>query len=447
MIILLISALLGVALLALEIFKLRSWMMPLMLLSFLAILAGTAAQWGMSENIMNQNMMMMDAFALKGIAIITILAAFWLLLQHKHIMATGNGSDLYALIAFSFCGAILMTNFTNMVMLFLAIEILSIPLYVLAASKRGNRASNEAGFKYFLLGSVASSILLFGIAMIYGATASFDLYVIHDFISTQPTNYLVMVGIGMILVGFAFKISAAPFHFWAPDVYQGAPTPITGWMATVVKGAAIIGMYRLFAGAFEGSLHSFNGAIAIMVTLTLIIANGMATLQMNVKRMLAFSGVSHAGFLLSSLLIPGFNSETLMFYILSYGIASLISFYVMQLVGNQIGEDLHSFDGLAKKSPFTAAIMSIALLSMAGIPPLAGFFGKYYIISGLMGHYTWLTIIMILTSVIGMYYYLKVIFAMYGKNENAKEFNEGNRLLVTIGGIALMLLFALSSFI
>jgi NADH-quinone oxidoreductase subunit N len=163
--------------------------------------------------------------------------------------------------------------------------------------------------------------------------------------------------------------------------------------------------------------------------------------------MLAFSGVSHAGFLLSSLLIPGFNSETLMFYIMSYGIASLISFYVMQLVGNQIGEDLHSFDGLAKKSPFTAAIMSIALLSMAGIPPLAGFFGKYYIISGLMGHYTWLTVIMILTSVIGMYYYLKVIFAMYGKNDNAKEFTEGNRLLVTLGAIALILMFSLSAFI
>jgi NADH-quinone oxidoreductase subunit N len=447
MIILLISALLGVALLALEIFKLRSLMMPLMLISFLAILAGTAIQWGLAENIMNQNMIMMDAFALKGTAILTILATFWLLTQNKNIQATGNSSDLYALIAFSFCGALLMTNFTNLVMLFLAIEILSIPLYVLAASKRGDQLSNESGFKYFLLGSVASSILLFGIALVYGATASFDLYTIHHIISTQSTHPWIMVGLVMILTGFAFKISAAPFHFWAPDVYQGAPTPITGWMATVVKGAAIIGMFRLFAGAFEGAMSTFAGIIAIMVTLTLIIANGMAALQHNVKRMLAFSGISHAGFLLATLLIPGFAAQALMFYILGYGIASLIAFSVMQNVGEQIGESLHSFEGLAKKSPFTAAMMTLALLSMAGIPPLAGFFGKYYVISGLMGHYTWLTIIMVLTSVVGMYYYLKVIFVMYGKSENAATFTEEGKLFPILGALALITLFAFSAFI
>jgi NADH-quinone oxidoreductase subunit N len=447
MIILLISALLGVSLLALEIFKLRSLMMPLMLISFLAILAGTAIQWGLAENIMNQNMIMMDAFALKGTAILTILATFWLLTQNKNIQATGNSSDLYALIAFSFCGALLMTNFTNLVMLFLAIEILSIPLYVLAASKRGDQLSNESGFKYFLLGSVASSILLFGIALVYGATASFDLYTIHHIISTQNTHPWIMVGLVMILTGFAFKISAAPFHFWAPDVYQGAPTPITGWMATVVKGAAIIGMFRLFAGAFEGAMSTFAGIIAIMVTLTLIIANGMAALQHNVKRMLAFSGISHAGFLLATLLIPGFAAQALMFYILGYGIASLIAFSVMQNVGEQIGESLHSFEGLAKKSPFTAAMMTLALLSMAGIPPLAGFFGKYYVISGLMGHYTWLTIIMVLTSVVGMYYYLKVIFVMYGKSENAATFTEEGKLFPILGALALITLFAFSAFI
>jgi NADH-quinone oxidoreductase subunit N len=251
----------------------------------------------------------------------------------------------------------------------------------------------------------------------------------------------------MILTGFAFKISAAPFHFWAPDVYQGAPTPITGWMATVVKGAAIIGMFRLFAGAFEGAMSTFAGIIAIMVTLTLIIANGMAALQHNVKRMLAFSGISHAGFLLATLLIPGFAAQALMFYILGYGIASLIAFSVMQNVGEQIGESLHSFEGLAKKSPFTAAMMTLALLSMAGIPPLAGFFGKYYVISGLMGHYTWLTIIMVLTSVVGMYYYLKVIFVMYGKSENAATFTEEGKLFPILGALALITLFAFSAFI
>jgi len=194
MIILLISALLGVALLALEIFKLRAFMMPLMLLSFMGILAGTVIQWGMSENILNQNMMMMDAFALKSIAILTILASFWLVLQHKNIQATGNGADLYALIAFSFCGALLMTNFTNMFMLFLGVEILSIPLYVLVGSRKKNVLSSESAIKYFFMGAFATSLMLFGIALIYGASGSFKLDEIYFGLQIHGYSPMLYVG-------------------------------------------------------------------------------------------------------------------------------------------------------------------------------------------------------------------------------------------------------------
>jgi NADH-quinone oxidoreductase subunit N len=438
MVILLISALLGVSLLALEIFKLRRWMMPLMVMSFLAIIGGTFALWGMNENVMMQGMIVMDAYALRTTAVLAILALFWLLTQHQNIEKTGNSSDLYALLAFSFCGAILMTNFTNLVMLFLAIEILSIPVYVLAASNRSSLLSNESGFKYFILGSAASAILLFGIALLYGATGSFDLYTIHDALMSGAIAPLSWVGLAMILTGFGFKISVAPFHFWAPDVYQGAPTPITGWMATVVKGAAIFGMYRLFKGAFDGAMPHLEGILVIIIAITLVIANGMASIQSNVKRMLAYSGVSHAAFMLATMIIPGFDPQSIVLYVISYGISSLIVFSIMNQVGQTAGEELNNFRGLSQENPFSAAAMTIGLLSMAGIPPLAGFFGKYYVISGLISTHPGLTIIMVLTSVVGMYYYLKVIFAMYQKTSTPVVVEENNKIVLSLGIIALV---------
>jgi NADH-quinone oxidoreductase subunit N len=438
MVILLISALLGVSLLALEIFKLRRWMMPLMVMAFMAIIGGTFALWGMNENVMMQGMIVMDAYALRTTAVLTILALFWLLTQHQNIEKTGNSSDLYALLAFSFCGALLMTNFTNLVMLFLAIEILSIPVYVLAASNRSSLLSNESGFKYFILGSAASAILLFGIALLYGATGSFDLYTIHDALMSGTIAPLSWVGLAMILTGFGFKISVAPFHFWAPDVYQGAPTPITGWMATVVKGAAIFGMYRLFKGAFDGAMPHLEGILVIIIAITLVIANGMASIQSNVKRMLAYSGVSHAAFMLATMIIPGFDPQSIVLYVISYGISSLIVFSIMNQVGQKAGEELTAFKGLSQENPFSAAAMTIGLLSMAGIPPLAGFFGKYYVISGLISTHPGLTIIMVLTSVVGMYYYLKVIFAMYQKTSIPVVVEENNKVVLSLGIIALV---------
>jgi NADH-quinone oxidoreductase subunit N len=308
----------------------------------------------------------------------------------------------------------------------------------LAASNRSSLLSNESGFKYFILGSAASAILLFGIALLYGATGSFDLYTIHDALMSGTIAPLSWVGLAMILTGFGFKISVAPFHFWAPDVYQGAPTPITGWMATVVKGAAIFGMYRLFKGAFDGAMPHLEGILVIIIAITLVIANGMASIQSNVKRMLAYSGVSHAAFMLATMIIPGFDPQSIVLYVISYGISSLIVFSIMNQVGQTAGEELNNFRGLSQENPFSAAAMTIGLLSMAGIPPLAGFFGKYYVISGLISTHPGLTIIMVLTSVVGMYYYLKVIFAMYQKTSTPVVVEENNKVVLSLGIIALV---------
>lgn len=445
--ILIIVALLGVVLLALDVMRLRKLIFPTFVIALLLLIPASIIGWTLKENIFQQNMIVFDPYALRGVLVLTAVALYWLFTQRRALESTGNSSDLFALLSFSFCGAILMTSFTNMVMLFLAIEILSIPLYVLSASKRGDFASNEAGFKYFLLGSMASAILLFGIALIYGATGSFDLYRIHDIFHTQGVNTLVLTGVVLMLGGFLFKISAAPFHFWAPDVYQGSPTPITAWMATVVKGAAIFGMFRLFAGVFESILPSLYTSLAWIVGITLVVSNIMAAVQFNVKRMMAYSGISHAGFLLATLLIPNFDINTLSFYVLVYGIASILSFVVIYAVQEQSqSNDLHAFKGLSKRNPALATALTLSLLSMAGIPPLAGFFSKYMVIAGIVNTYPVLAVVMVLTSVVGVYYYLKVIMTVYSAPDT-DEVTSVNSFWLTVGGIALFALMALPAWL
>lgn len=316
-----------------------------------------------------------------------------------------------------------------MVMLFLGVEILSIPLYVLAASDRKNILSNEAGFKYFFLGSLASAVMLFGIALIYGATGTFDLQTIATTFATGNYSGLMLTGCILILTGFAFKVSVAPFHLWAPDVYQGAPTTITAFMATIVKAAAFAGMYRLFATSFPNHPQVVTSIMAVMIALTLILSNITAVTQTSSKRLLAYSSLSHAGYMLGFVMMSGnAPAKYLMFYTLTYGIASMTSFSILQHVSSiQGGDDSReAFKGLVKRNPVMAGAMTVSLLSMAGIPPLSGFLGKYYAITQLLsGDYLALVIIMILTSAIAAYYYLRLIAAMFTPIENAGRIMTG----------------------
>lgn len=355
--------------------------------------------------------------------------------------------DHYALILFSLCGALCMFSFTNMVMLFLGIEILSIPLYVLAGSRRDDLRSNEAAMKYFLMGAFATGILLFGIALVYGATASFDLAQIHSVIvANGHSPQMLSVGIILIIIGLSFKVSAAPFHFWAPDVYTGSPTLVTAFMATVVKTAGFAAFYRLFSMAFIGAGEFWMAALAMISALTMTLANTTAIFQTNFKRMMAYSSISHAGYLMLAVLVAGQPGAAgaILYYALVYSLATICAFGCFLLVAEQNqDESFSAFNGLSKKQPFLAAAMALAMLSLAGIPPTAGFFGKYFLFTAAFEQYPWLVVIAVINSAISIYYYFKVIIAMYFSPEtNAYEvfIPRGFRWAIAAGLVLIALL-------
>lgn len=360
---------------------------------------------------------------------------------------TDTLGDHYALILFSLCGAVLLFSFSNMVMLFLGIEILSIPLYVLAGSRRDDLRSNEAGLKYFLMGAFATGILLFGIALVYGSTASFDLQQIHSVIvANGHSPQMLSVGILLVLVGLSFKVSAVPFHFWAPDVYSGSPTLVTAFMATVVKTAGFAAFYRLFGTAFTGAGEFWTTAVAMIAVLTMTLANTTALFQSNFKRMMAYSSIAHAGYLMLAILVAGQPGAAgaILFYTLTYSIATVCAFACFLLVSEQNqDETFRAFDGLSKKQPLIAAAMAVSVLSLAGIPPTAGFFGKYFLFTAAFEQYSWLIVLAVVNSAVSIYYYFKVIIAMYfSSEENAYEVHIpwGFRVAIAAGLVLTMLL-------
>lgn len=446
----LIISVLGIALLALDILKLRKLSLPLSVLGLLALVVCCVLDWGNNEIPFAEygGMLTFDNYALGFTAVFAILGIIWLLMNSDQYPANSSRrTDIFALMIFSLCGAVVLSAYTNMVMLFLGIEILSIPVYVLAASDRKNVLSNEAGFKYFFLGALASAVLLFGIALVYGATGSFELSEISTKLNSGNYSALISFGITMMLAGFAFKISVAPFHMWAPDVYQGSPTPVTSYMATIVKGAAFAGMFRLFGGAFSPLPDAFQTAIALIIAITLIVANLVAIVQSSSKRLLAYSSISHAGFMLGFVLMAQeAPSRYLLYYVLTYGIASLTAFSVLNHVASmQNGDDsLGAFKGLVKRNPVMTGAMTVSLLSMAGIPPMSGFLAKYYVISDLLGDgYVTLVILMVITSAIGAWYYMRLIMTMFTPIENAGRIVVGDlqRMLYLILTILLIVLF------
>jgi NADH-quinone oxidoreductase subunit N len=325
--------------------------------------------------------------------------------------------DNYALILFSLCGALCMFSFQNITMLFLGIEILSIPLYVLAGSRRDNISGNEAALKYFLMGAFATGILLFGTALVYGATGSFDLATISKAIADgRHSAGMLKVGILLILVGMSFKVSAVPFHFWAPDVYTGSPNLVTAFMATVVKTAGFAAFYKLFSTAFGTATDVWQVPVAMIAALTMTIANITALFQQDFKRMMAYSSISHAGYLLLAVLAIGTagSGGAILLYTLTYSIATICAFGVYMAVAEpSLDGSFEAFNGLEKKSPLLAAVMAISMLSLAGIPPTAGFFGKYFLFTAVFEKYPWLVVLAVINSAISIYYYFKVIIAMY----------------------------------
>jgi len=335
-------------------------------------------------------------------------------------------AEYYAIILFALAGIIVMVSYYNLTMLFIGIEIMSVSLYILAGIKKSDFASNEAALKYFLMGAFSTGFLLFGITLIYGATGSFSLEAIRDWIVARPgaINPLFGTGIMLIIVGLCFKVGAAPFHFWTPDVYEGSPTLITAFMSTVVKTAGFAAFLRLFYECFQ-SVSSFWMPVLLIITIiTLFIGNITALYQHSFKRMLAFSSISHAGYLLFAIVALGAGSANSVFmYATAYSIASIIAFGALILVHQQSGSDnFDSFNGLAKKNPFLAFVLTVSMLSLAGIPLTAGFIGKFFMFTAALSKYqVWLVVLAVINAIISIFYYFRVIVAMYFRTTETNE--------------------------
>ncbi len=349
--------------------------------------------------------------------------------------------EYISLMVFSLVGAVCMLAFTDMFMFFLGLEILSIPIYVMAGTKKSDIRSSEASLKYFLMGAFATGVLLFGIAWTYGATGSFKLTEIATAISSASEtgqSSILYVGILLILASFLFKVGAAPFHFWSPDVYEGSPNPVTGFMAAVVKLGAFGAFYKIFNVAFP-EVHGFWApAIMVLAVVTMFIGNLSALSQVHFKRLLAYSSITHVGYALLTIITVSSNSEAnLWVYLFGYGFSIIALVTIAQLL-NDDEDKIDAFKGLAKRNPFLASVAVLALLSLAGVPPLIGFFGKYLVFSEAFTQYPILVIVAIANSGIGVYYYLKTIIAIFQKEDVSEEKIEVPSLQVVVLSVCVL---------
>jgi NADH-quinone oxidoreductase subunit N len=416
---------LGIFSLLAEIFNFRRALFPIVLLGLIACAVLLSMDWGTSVSYYS-NMLRFDNYAIAFSTAISLVSFLWFLMSRDYFQDNTHVTDHFALVLFALVGAVFMVSYVNMAMLFLGLEILSISLYILAGSKMKDIFSNEASFKYFLMGSFATGFLLFGIALVYGVTGSFDIYVIAEkvLVPNPDTNALLYAGVLLMMVGLAFKISAVPFHFWAPDVYEGAPTVVTAFMSTIVKIAAFAAFFRLFYISFKPVAPQWVDVVQVITILTLIVSNITAVYQHSVKRILAYSSVAHAGYMLITLVsLSAVSAGAIFYYVVAYSVASIAAFTVLHNVAMEKENAIvDSFNGLAKRNPFLAFTMAVALLSLAGIPPLAGFFAKYYIFTvAFESGYIGLVFLAIITSLIGIYYYFRIIIAMYLKSTEKTE--------------------------
>ena len=424
---LIIISILPIVLLYLGLYKAQKALLPVTIIGLLAALGFAVSQWNDNAQPIYHGMMLFDNFSIvfSGITIVSTILIIFLSRGYfekisKHI------AEYYAIILFSLAGIIVMLSFYNLTMMFIGIEIMSVSLYILAGIKKSDFASNEAALKYFLMGAFSTGFLLFGITLIYGASGSFNLEAIRNWVIEHPHGIdpMFYTGILLIIVGLCFKVGAAPFHFWVPDVYEGSPTLITAYMSTVVKTAGFAAFLRLFTSCFAPLSDFWVPVLLIITIVTLFIGNITALYQQSFKRMLAFSSISHAGYLLFAIVALGASSANSVFvYATAYSIASIIAFGALILVEQQSGSDnFESFNGLSKKNPFLALTLTIAMLSLAGIPLTAGFIGKFFMFSGALKQYQLLLVILaVVNAIISIFYYFRVIIAMYFRDADRAE--------------------------
>jgi NADH-quinone oxidoreductase subunit N len=386
-------------------------------IAFLGTVAATAATWFMSQapGLAFWNTIQVDGFSIFFHVLIIAIAAVVILSSYEYMAVQKiRAGEYYALILFGTVGMALMSSAVELVLIFIALEISSISTYVLAGFRRNEAISTESSLKYFLLGSFATAFFLYGVALIFGATGSTNINQISHALESSPIPVLAYAAVAFMFVGLGFKVAAAPFHIWTPDVYEGAPAPIVGLMSTAPKAAAFAVLLRI---VFVVNVHALFWVIWIAAALSMTLGNIGALVQSNVKRLLAYSSIAHAGYILVAFAAaPEFGTSAAMFYTVTYAAMNVGAFAIVSHFANA-GEryvTLEDYEGLGRSSPLLAATLTVFLLSLIGIPITGGFFAKFYVFSAaIKANLIWLTIIGVLNSGVGAYYYLRIIVMMY----------------------------------
>ncbi|MEW5940453.1 MAG: NADH-quinone oxidoreductase subunit N, partial [Chloroflexota bacterium] len=388
-----------------------------------AALGLTIAQAGQPALTGFNGMVALDGFSTFLNALQLVCGLLGIALAYAYIKRTGiERGEYYALLLFSIVGMMLMAQANDLMIVFIALELLSLPLYVLAAFNRTRAESEEAGIKYFLLGAFSTGFVLYGIVLVYGATGSTNLAKIFELASASPPSLLLTIGAALILVGFGFKVAAVPFHMWTPDVYQGAPTAVTGFMSSGAKIAGFAALLRVFSVAFPSLAADMTGVLWGLAALTMIIGNLLAISQTDIKRMLAYSSIAHAGYILMAF-VPYGNAEVApvsiaagLFYLIAYALTNFGAWaVVISLEGNDgTGLQISDYAGLFWRKRGLAVAMTVFMLSLIGFPPTIGMVGKFYLFRAVIdGGFPGLAIVGVLTSLVSAYYYLRVVVNMY----------------------------------
>jgi NADH-quinone oxidoreductase subunit N len=392
-----------------------------------------------------------DGYALFMDGLIATIAIIIVLLTLRYNSDRGiMRGEFYSLLLFSVSGMMLMAHAVNLLIVFVALELLSFPLYILCGFARPRVESEESSMKYFLLGAFASGFLVYGIALLYGATGSTQLAEIARSVTNGVSVPLIFfVGVGLVLVGLGFKVAAVPFHMWTPDVYEGAPTTVTAFMATATKAAGFAAVLRVFLFGLAPALETWQPVVAAVSALTMIIGNLVALSQTNVKRMLAYSSIAHAGYVLMGVAAGNELGTTgVLFYLTSYAATTLAAFAVMTVMGTTEGENqsLDAYAGLIRRRPGLALVMALAMFSLTGVPPTAGFAGKFFLFQAAIGaDLLWLAIIGVLTSVVSAYFYLRVVVVMFMREPSTEAqplsaTNMARGIAVLVTAVATLLL-------
>ncbi len=423
----LIVTLTGIVTMVAETFQRKGERVPLGGLGLIGLTgAAIASMLLWNRDLTGFGVMRADNFALFVNIVLCAIGGLTILLSGEAIERERlPAGEYFALTLFAVAGMMLMAGAADLLLIFLSLEVMSLAVYVLTGIRRSSEAGAEAAFKYFMMGAFSSAFFLYGIAFTYAVVGSTRLEQVAGVLATQVggPSVMVLLALGLLFVGFAFKVSAVPFHMWTPDAYEGAPTLVTGFMSTGVKAAAFAAFVRVFLSAFEPMHAEWAPAASAVAVATMVLGTVVGVAQNNVKRMLAYSAIAHAGYLLLGLVAANSVGKAgILFYLLAYGVTNVAAFGVMALLSTEDHphDNVRDFAGLGRRRPVVAALMTVFLLSLGGLPPTAGFVAKWYVFAAAVQEgYFGLAVIGVLTSVISVFFYLRIVVMMYMSEEDA----------------------------